>query len=296
MSDWDNLQFVLAVQRCGSIGAASRAMRLNYSTVHRRLGAYEEALGVKLFERSATGQVCTRAGLRICDAAERMEEELIDAERAVAGNDASLEGELRVTMPGSLFHALLAPVLGAFSERYNEIRLSLSLTSDISDLSKREADIAFRFSNNPPESLVGSRITNCAQCIYASPAYVVAHPAPDSRRWIGGNDRSRHPSWVKNSTEPSAGIRHNALDNMAKVQMAAHGMGMALLPCFLGDQDSRLVRVPAAHAIPGRDLWILTHEDMRKTARVRALLNHTRTSMKTMTSLLEGRLPTDGHS
>jgi len=290
MYNWDNLQTVLAIQRCGSIGGAARAMGLNYSTINRRLSAYEEILGIKLFERTAVGQVCTAAGLRICSAAERMEGELVEAERSVVGNDANLEGELRVTLSTSLFHMLMAPILGAFSQRYPDIRLTLNFTRDINDLAKREADIAFRFSNNPPESLVGVRITNCARSVYASSDYLDANLEPQARHWIGWKDRNRRPSWVQNSSEPLAEIKHNALDNMAKQQMAAHGMGMAILPCFIGDQDKRLIRMPSGDVFAGLDLWILTHEDLRKTARVRALLEYSRDQLKAKSALLEGQL------
>lgn len=290
MSDWDNLQVILAIRRCGSIGGAARAMRLNYSTVNRRLSAYEDALGTKLFKRGAKGQTCTSAGVRICEAAERMETELADAERSVVGADANLEGELRVTMSSSLFHAVMGPVLGVFSEQYPEIRLTLSFTSNISDLAKREADIAFRFSNNPPESLVGTRIGNCAEAIYASPAYV-ANSTSENRLWIGWKDRSQHPGWVQNSAEPQARIHHNALDNMAKSLMAAEGMGMAMLPCFLGDQNPLLVRLRPRDTRKGRDLWILTHEDIRETARVRALMDFSREQLKSKAALLSGHEP-----
>ena len=271
-------------------------MRLNYSTVNRRLAAYEATLGVKLFESSAEGQACTPAGLRICEAAERMEEELAEAERTVIGADANMEGELRVSMSASLFQMLMAPIFGAFSKRYPDIRITLNFTRDFSDLSKREADIAFRFSNNPPESLVGVRITNCAQSIYASPEYVDANSSPRSRHWIGKKDGARNPSWVRNSSEPFAEIKHNVLDNLAKQHMAVQGMGMTILPCFLGDQDTGLVRLPPAMVFPGRDLWILTHEDIRKTARVRSLLEFSRDRLNSMSDLLEGLTPADGTS
>lgn len=294
MSNWDNLQTVLAIRRCGSIGGAARSMRLNYSTVNRRLAAYEATLGIKLFESSAEGQTCTPAGLRICEAAERMEEELAEAERTVIGADANMAGELRISLSASFFQMLMAPILGAFSHHYPDIKITLNFTSDFSDLSKREADIAFRFSNNPPESLVGVRISNCAQSIYASPEYVDANPDPQTRHWIGKKDGSRSPSWVRNSSEPLAEIKHNVLDNVAKQHMAVQGMGMAMLPCFLADQDPRLVRLPPGKVLPGRDLWILTHEDIRKTARVRTLLEFSRDRLNSMSDLLEGLTPANG--
>jgi len=294
MSDWDNLQTILAIRRSGSIGGAARAMRINYSTVNRRLSAYEEALGSKLFERTANGQICTLSGMRICDAAERMEETLAAAERSVIGSDANMEGELRITLSASLFQTLMAPIFSAFTKRHPDIGLTLNFTRDLSNLGKREADIAFRFSNNPPESLVGVRITNCAQSIYASRQYINANPDPKSRHWIGRKDGTRLPAWVRNSSEPAAAIKHNVLDNLAKQHMAVHGMGMTILPCFLGDQNPSLIRMPSASVFPGRDLWILTHEDIRKTAKVRALLEFSREQLKAKSDLLEGLLPASG--
>lgn len=288
MSDWDNLQTILAIRRSGSIGGAARAMRINYSTVNRRLATYESALGSKLFERSAKGQVCTIAGLRICDAAERMEETLAEAERSVIGSDANMEGELRVSLSTSLFQSLLGALFSAFAQRHPDIGLTLNFATDFSNLSNREADIAFRFSNNPPESLIGVRITNCAQSIYASPAYIAANPNPETRHWIGRKDGAGKPAWVRNSSEPTAEIKHNVFDNLAKQHMAVHSMGMAVLPCFLGDQNPDLMRIPPASTLPGRDLWILTHEDIRKTAKVRALLEFSREYLKSKSDILEG--------
>ncbi len=290
MVSWDNLRIVLAVRRNGSVAAAARALSVNYSTINRRLAAYEASLGVALFEKSPTGQVCTPYGVRICDVAERMEEELAAAERAVIGKDANLEGDIRITMPGSFFHTFLAPEIAAFAEAYPSIRLNLGFTSELRDLSKREADVAFRFSNNPPESLVGVRVVNSAKSIYASAQYLADHPDSCDRHWIGWKDRSRHPSWIQESSEREAQIKHHAFNDLAQLHMAAHGMGMTMLSCFIGDPDPRVIRVPPAKALRGRDLWILTHEDLRGTARVRALMTFMRDRLKKKASLFRGEL------
>jgi len=293
MQDWDNMRIALAVRRNGSIAAAARALGVNYSTVNRRLASYEAALGAKLFERSATGQKCSPFGTRICDAAEQMEQTMLDAERAVVGKDALLQGELRVTMPANFFHTVLAPEIAAFASAFPDIRLSLTFTSDLSDLARREADVAFRFSNNPPETLVGVRIVHCAHAIYASPDYLAQHRDPQTRHWLGWKDRNRRPGWVLESSEPHATIKHHALNDLAQLQMAVHGMGMAVIACFLGDQEPRVVRVPPGKPQPGRDLWILTHEDLRNTARVRALVTFMLARLKQKAPLFEGKLQPD---
>lgn len=288
MHNWDNLRIVLAIRRSGSVAAAARVLGVNYSTINRRLNAYETSLGVSLFEKSPTGQVCTRFGVRICEVAERMEEELAAAERAVIGKDANLEGEIRITMPGNFFHTFLAPEIAAFAKEYPGIRLSFGFTSELTNLSKREADVAFRFSNNPPETLVGLKIANCAKSIYASAEYLADHPESCDRHWIGWKERSRTPEWLLKSSEPNAQIKHHAHNDLAQLHMAAHGMGIAMLSCFVGDPDMRVIRVPPGKTLQGRDLWVLTHEDLRNTARIRALMTFMRGRLKKKTALFRG--------
>ncbi len=288
MVDWDNLRIVLAVRRAGSVAAAARALGVNYSTVNRRLAGYEAALGTKVFERTASGQLCTALGRQICDAAEQMEATLQAAERAVVGEDARVAGDLRVTMPGNLFHALLVADVAAFTRAHPDIRLNLSLTSELSDLARREADVALRFANNPPESLVGQRIANTAMGVYANPDYLAAHPDPATREWIGWRDASRRPPWVTRSSHPDAAIKHQVYNDWAQVRLAAQGWGLAMASCFLGDREPGVVRVPPGKATRGRDLWILTHQDLRQTGRVRAFMAFMRDVLRGYAPVLRG--------
>ena len=289
--DWDDLKYFLATARKGSIRAAAETLGVNHSTVSRRLAGFEDKLGVRLFERMPGGYLTTQAGEDMVRSAERIEDEIAALDRRIAGRDTSLTGLLRVTVPGPW---PFMQDIAAFAHANPGIELEVAGTTDIANLTRREADVAVRFSNDPPGHLVGRRLLQYAVAVYASPGYLADHDmqrSPAAVNWIGWNDPVPDPQWVRESAFPKSPARHRLDDLSLQVQAAKAGLGISILPCFIADNEPGLVRVPPGDTLPGRDLWLLTHEDLRYTARVRKFIDFMADAILKRRDLFEGRRP-----
>lgn len=290
--DWDNLRFFLTVARKGSIRAASEALSVNHSTVSRRITAFEKKLGVRLFERLPNGYVLTPTGEEMLISAQHIEDEVVKLDRQVIGRDAQLNGVLRVTMPTALATHLLMPDISAFTKQYPNIHLELAFSSEEFNLRKREADIAIRLTPNPPGYLVGRRILTPARGVYASYDYLPndADLNPGQLSWIGWEEVSSHTLWNKDSRFSDSPVVHKADDLLAQLEAVKAGMGIAMLPCFLADTLPSLQRLELISTRGScGDLWILTHEDLRATARVRAFIDFMLKAFERHSDLLLGR-------
>ena len=291
--DWDHLRFVLALARAGSVRAAADTLDVTHSTVSRRITAFEKQLGVRLFERLPTGYVPTPAGETILASALQLEEEIFRLERQVHGRDARLTGELRVTLTRALVD-LLMPDLVTFTKAFPEIDLGLIVSSEMLNLTKREADVAIRATERPPDHLVGRRLFAYTNAIYASVAYLKEHDvtaSPPTLNWVGWTEREPFPEWVKTSPYPFVPARHQVNEVMLQFEAIKAGLGIGILPCFLADREPTLRRVPPGGTRLGRDIWLLTHTDLRHTARVRAFFDHMAKAITAHRDLIEGHCP-----
>src|SRR3954465_14720060 len=163
---WDDFRLVKTIAEARGLAGAAERLAVNHSTVFRRLGQIEEGLGVKLFERHRTGYALTAAGEEMTSLAERMEEDVATFARKLAGQAVSPAGELRVTTNDTLLVHLLTPLFARFSKACPDVRLDVVLTNQALNLSKRDADVAIRATDNPPETLVGRRVASIGWAIY----------------------------------------------------------------------------------------------------------------------------------
>jgi len=247
-----------------------------------------------LFEKLPTGYVITPAGEEIVGFALQMEEQTEALQRQVYGRDSALSGSLRVTLPESLATHLLMASIEEFCAGYPAIKIELVISDEEFSLSKREADVAIRVTDrSPPEHLVGRRVLTYAKCIYASQSYLASRDAENnmaSMNWIGWDDDAALPPWVKNSEFPKAPVRHQVDHLLVQLAAAKAGLGISVLPCFLGDAELSLQRVPGATVRPSRDIWLLTHRDLRQTVRVRVFTEFMAQAIREQSDLLEGRM------
>jgi DNA-binding transcriptional LysR family regulator len=294
--DWNDLRSFLAIARHGSLQGASRTLGVNHSTVFRRLNALEARLGVRLFDRSPRGYALTIAGEHMLASAERVEDEILGLERRLLGGDVRLAGTLRVTTTDTLVHGLLGPHLRAFQARYPAIELELITGNAFFDLSKREADVALRPSRHPGDAMVGRRLAAIAVALYAGRNYVAERGRPASEAELSGHalitgdaSLAHLPAtrWLeRHVTHGVTVLRCNSW--LSQSAAARAGLGLAVLPCFLGDPAPELVRVlPPEPALAG-ELWLLTHPDLRRTARVRAFMETLARGLRRERALLEG--------
>jgi DNA-binding transcriptional LysR family regulator len=295
-SDWDDLRFFLGVARAGSISGAARALDVNHATVSRRIRALERRVGVRLFERSPDGWTPTEAGLEMQESALRVEGEIQAIARQVTGRDDSLAGPLRVAISDVATRTLM-PSFREFTERHPDIELELVVSNGISDLARREADVALRTSVAPPaDSLVGRRLGQVASSIYGSIELLERHGWTDDLAaypWIGfhasmgGGPAAR---WLADHL-PDARIAMRVEAMLVAHHAVRAGVGLATLPCVLGDDDPELRRAVPDLLVPAGEIWVLTHRDLRATARVRAFVEFVRDSILGRRELIAGRRP-----
>jgi DNA-binding transcriptional LysR family regulator len=290
---WTDLQHVLAVADAGSLAAGARTLGVNHTTVLRRVTAFEKHLGVKLFSRTATGYVLTAAGEEVAAAARTMQETMHEVERTIAGRDLRLTGTVRVTATDTLAASILLPILAGFARAQPSIRLELTTTNVVVNLSKRDADVAVRPTSAPPPNLVGRRIAGVAFAIYASAAYLARIPARralERHDWIAPDDSLAATStarWLARTLDITPVLRADALTSIARAAAAGHGI--AALPCYLADSMPELERIRGVIPEMATELWVLTHEDLRGTARIRAVTEYLTSSLGAQRALLEGR-------
>jgi DNA-binding transcriptional LysR family regulator len=292
--EWDDLRYVLAVGRHGTLSAAARQLGVNHSTVFRRIGLIEERLGTRLFERHRDGYTPTPAGDEAVALAERLEGEVDGLERRLAGRDTRPSGTVRVTTTDTLLTKALGPLLAAFRSAYPDIELELVVENRFLSLSRRDADVAIRPTTAPPETLIGRNVCAIATAIYGSAAYLAGAPPPGdlvAHAWIAPDDSLAHlPSarWLRR-TLPGVrpALRANTLLGM--LAAAEAGLGLAALPCFLSDGTVGLRQVRPPLDELATDLWLLTHRDLRRVARVRAFMDFSDRELRRISSTFEGR-------
>lgn len=296
---WDDFRLVRAIADHRSLGGAAEALGVNNSTVFRRLNALEEHLGVRIFERARSGYLLTSAGEEMVALAMRMAESILEFERRIAGQDVRPSGELRVTTTDTIFSHLVAPMFCAFRQRYPEITLDFVIDNRALNLSRRDADVAIRASVDPPQSLVGRRVATIAWGVYAAKDFLKSVGLENATeaelrrppaRWVGFGDpitTTAGGRWIALNVAPECvAVKVNMVSTLSSALSA--GLGMGALPCFIGEQAPDLVRIPAFQPPSETGMWVLTHPDLKKAARVRAFLDFFGAELARKRKLIEG--------
>jgi DNA-binding transcriptional LysR family regulator len=271
--DWDDYQYFLAVAGSGSVSAAARRLGQSHSTVLRRLDKLETALDVRLFERFQTGYVLTASGEELQALLAPIGEGMQDIERKLAGQDAALQGTIRVTTTDTLL-AVLLPVLSDFRARYPGIQLQITVNNSFLNLSKRDADVAIRPSNTPPDNLVGRKAGTLRTAPYASTAYLGGRSpggAWSDHEWIAPDDSLAHlrqARWLREHV-PADKVAASVDSLLGMVAAVEAGLGAGMLLCLLADARPGLVRLAEPDPALDTDVWILTHPDLRRVQRIR---------------------------
>lgn len=299
LADWNELRLLLAVARAGTLKGAAIALGVDHSTAFRRLQSLESRLNVPLFERLPGGaHVPTELGERLAASAERMEDEVLSAERDMAGRDASLRGRLRVTSSETLAYRLLTRLIARFRVAHPGMVLELAVDNRVLNLSRREADVALRVARPREGDLWGRKLADVAWTVYGAaallpPASHAAGPSTVSAApWIGWEEGASGigaADWIAAHTEADMVVyRTNSVLN--QLAAARAGIGLAALPCYLGDPEPGLRRaLPDPVPELTRELWIVTHTDLRRTARVRAFFDIVAEGLERERPLIEGR-------
>ncbi len=279
MFNWDDVRYFLTLQRQSTLAAAGSELKLDPTTVGRRLVKLEEELGARLFDRTPSGYVLTEAGHRLLPRAERIEREALGVERDVAGEDQKLEGVVKLTATEMLTTRFIAPYLKRFQETHPDIQLDLNCTNLDVNLARREADIALRLARPTQEDLIIKRLSFIHLGLYASRDYVDHMGSPTES--LAGHQvmlfASKRPfrrenEWLTARMDGARVVlRSDSVSSMYAATLA--GTGIALLPSQVADNDPDLVRVPVEGAPEPRQIWQAVHKDLRDSARIRAVLD-----------------------
>lgn len=294
MLDWDDLRFFLAVCRLGTLSAAARALHVAQSTVGRRLASLEASLGVRLLNRTPDGYVPTLAGEDVREKAEMLEAEAQSLKRNVSGRDICLAGLVRVTCAEAVASHILAPCFATLHMRHPDIMVELIPDPRQLSLSMREAEIAVRLTRPDQHDLVIRRIGSLAFGLYASPQYLNHHEELDVEGGCSGHhlitqlddiQDTAQTGWLAN-VAPRARVAMQTSSHEAAVSAAVHGGGLACLARFRADREASLTRLIVPLAIPSTAIWLVVHNDNRRTPRIRAVLTHITEGVRKLTGEL----------
>lgn len=286
--NWDDLRFLLALDRAGSFLGAARALRVAHSTVARRLEAAEQALQTRLFHRRGTALVRTEAAMAILAHATRVEQEIASLSRAAFGTEARLDGTVRLAAPLAFIAHFLLPRLRPFQERYPNIEVALSGDLPLEAMLRGEADIGLRISRPVSEQLDIRRLCPCRFALYEAAEPGLRRPEPNLYLEVAYDQQVLPETrWVRTlfpATRPAL-----QLSTTVAVQAAVKaGLGVGALPCYLGDNMAGIRRVLDAPEGPLESLYLVTHREQRGLARVRVLVDFLAETVANARRLFEG--------
>lgn len=274
--DWGNLRFFLELARSGSLGGAARRLGVDRNTVGRRVAALEEELGLPLFERGPQGWARTGAGDELAALASRVEEDVLAIARHADARDPALAGTVRLTTATHLAADLLVPALPLLRARHPGLVLELAADRRALDLTRREADLALRMGRPRDAGLVTRKLSEIAHRLYAAAGSAAARRGRvdlDADPFAGFDESlasTPQERWLAR-VAPARRIAFRCNSTAALVAAARAGVGVAVLPCFVADRDPGLVALEGPRPEP-HELWLLVHGDLRRTPRVRAVI------------------------
>jgi DNA-binding transcriptional LysR family regulator len=273
VNNWTDLRFLLALHRRGTLTAAATDLKVDQTTVTRRLRALEKAAGGPLFERLRGGAVFTHLGEEMVQTAIRLEVEILDLEARVLGGQSHMEGPVRLTMP-VIYAVEFAQECRDFARAYPDIELEVVGADGNRSISKRDVDIALRVvtETGPPEDLVGRKISKSAAAIYGAPALL---DLPwEQRPWLGRIDSFAGWNIIDRYRQQlgSGPWAFKTNDGWSVQQAAREGAGVTLFPCGCPRLTEGLVTMTRPEVFG--DVWLLTHPELRQNPRMRATMDY----------------------
>ncbi len=282
MFDWNDARCFLAVAETGSTLAAGRALRVSQTTVARRIAALEDALGVVLFDRRRAGYVLTPVGETLVPEARTLAASAGAFADAAAAQKRATGGTVRLTAEETFIVGVLPAMLRDLHDLHPDIVIELDASAELRDLDAGAADVAIRVTKQlEGGGLVGRRIGADMWTVYGSRAYVADHGRPTRRRELaghpligggGGQIGRYYGAWLReNGLEGAIAMTHGTVTGL--LAAVRSGLGLAALPCLIAEPDPDLIRCLRPSPAEAREVWLLTHERLRHTPRVRAVLD-----------------------
>lgn len=274
--EWSDVRIFLAVARGGSYGSAARALGISHPTVGRRIKTLEDEAGQALLRRTREGLILTNSGDAVFALAESMEASALAMERRLAGNHQRLEGILRISSADWFAGYVLAPVLADLTRRHPAVVPEVIASYRLLDLSRRDADVAFRLVPFSEPDIVQRRFLRMPYGLYGSAETALA--VQEDTAAVGlilmNSAQSHFPdvAWLLERL-PDSPRAFTSTSRTVQAQMCRRGLGVAVLPRPLGDATAGLQLIERFGSPPSRDIWVGYHQDLRHMDRLRALLD-----------------------
>ncbi|WP_213936667.1 LysR family transcriptional regulator [Pseudomonas sp. dw_612] len=279
--NWDDARVFLAVCRESTLRGAARVLGVDQATVGRRVTALEKSLSATLFLRTSEGYALTAVGEAALQAVEKMEVSALELQRQIQGLDDRLTGTVRVSTTDSLAIDFLIPAIARLHDKHPDVRVQLDASTQMISLAKREADIAVRNARPDNPDLIARRIARWPVGLFASQGYIDTHGVPAPGSAFEGHDLVVYQPYLASNKEMTLvsepvtrGRIVSSLGSGLLVRRSiAAGIGVGEIPVYMGERDG-LVRLWPERTRPvPYDVWLVTHADLRHTARVRAVID-----------------------
>jgi DNA-binding transcriptional LysR family regulator len=274
----DNAKIFLAIHRVGTLRGAAEQLHLDQATVGRRLAAMEKSLGARLFLRTSSGYVATPAGELAVGAIERMEQGAEQLLRQTQGIDERLSGVVRLAATDSSAQHFLIGAMQKLHAQHPDIRVVLTTSTEISNLTRREADLAVRTLRPSSPDLISRHLKRMETALYASKDYLKKHGEPVPGTALAGHDVviyqraifARHSTALCGESSANARVVMEVSTGLMLLEAVRAGLGLGELPTYLGDAQPSMRRIWPERTDP-YDMWLVLHSDLNRTARVRAV-------------------------
>lgn len=279
--NWDDLRIFLTVARRNNLDAAAAYLRLDPTTLGRRIRRLESAIGARLFERSRKGHVPTPTGEWLLNQVEVIEQVVSRVGETISGEVQGITGTVRLSVTEAFGNVVIAPALVNLLAEFPALKLELVATSGFLSVNKREADMAVMLSRPTRGRLKVSKLTDYTLKLYANPEYLKNHPTVNNiadlhqQTLIGYVDDLIYSPRLRYYDEVDAGLVPGLTSSslLAQKQLACTGCGIAMLPRFVAEQEPDLQLVLADEVTVTRSFWLAVHEDIAEHARIRAVIN-----------------------
>lgn len=285
--DWADLQYILAVARCGSLAAAARELGVNHATVLRRIAKFEARHGARLFDRQPGGYRLTPDHAHLLASIDLISDQVSGISRMITGEAGGFGGTVHLTTTDTFSAVLMGRHLAGFRAAFPDVVPVLTVTNSRLDLARLDADITIRPAPALPEGFTGTRIGDLVFGLFAP----VSEAEEGERLWIGpGETLARSPAseWMLRHV-PADRIAARADSYVAMTDLAANGLGRAMIPVCLGHREAGLSRQRMDGAPPSTGVWVAAHKDRARSPRIQAFLSFLTESLAEDAGLLAGQ-------
>jgi DNA-binding transcriptional LysR family regulator len=275
--DWNDLVYFLELARQSRLASAARRLRVDHTTVSRRIAELEKSLSAKLFDRKPDGFVLTEHGHRLFAIAERIEQEAFSVPQTLGSDTTTATGRVRVATMEGIGAFFLAQRFAEFAEQYPGILVELVTERHLISLTKREADIFLSFVHPDGQRLVVKKVGSFRLALYASSAYLARRGMPATTADLAAHTFVDYVEdliaiqpvhWLLDVLEPS-NVAFRSSSMHAQQNAVAAGVGIGLLPLFSAKSNPELISVLTDEVKVYRDVFMSVHQDIEFMTRVR---------------------------